>query len=38
MKQLKNWKSIALATILPVIVAAQPAITYACSNGVHGGC
>jgi hypothetical protein len=38
MKRFKNWKSIALATLLPLFVAMQPAISYACEVGTHSGC
>lgn len=39
MKRFNNWKSIALATFLPLLIAAQPAITYACNvGGQHTGC
>ena len=38
MKQFKHWKSILLAALLPLLVALQPAITYACSAGVGGHC
>jgi hypothetical protein len=40
MKQLKNWKSVVVAIALPLLVALQPAVTYACNvgSGSHGGC
>ena len=30
MKRIKNWKTIAFAAILPLLIASQPAITFAC--------
>ncbi len=38
MKRINNWKTIALATVLPLLIALQPAITYACDAGSHTGC
>ncbi len=38
MKQLKNWKLIAIATIFSVIAAAQPVVTYASGCAGHTGC
>jgi hypothetical protein len=40
MKQFKNWKAIVVASIVPLLIALQPAITYACNvgSGAHGGC
>ncbi len=39
MKRFKNWKLVALASILPLLAALQPTLTYACSAaGSHGGC
>lgn len=37
MKCFTNWKTIVIAAIFTLLVALQPAITYACS-GSHGGC
>jgi len=40
MKQFKNWKAIVFASLVPLLIALQPAVTYACSvgAGTHGGC
>ena len=39
MKRIRNWKTLAFVTILPLLITLQPAITYACSGaGTHGGC
>ena len=38
MKRLMTWKTIAIAAIFTLLVALQPAITYACGGGSHGGC
>lgn len=38
MKQFKSWKTATLATLLPLLIALQPAITYACNGGAHTGC
>ncbi len=38
MKQFKSWKTAALAALLPLLIALQPAITYACGAGGHTGC
>ncbi len=38
MKQFKNWKAIVVASIVPLLIALQPAVTYACSVGTHTGC
>lgn len=37
MKQFKNWKTVAIAFILTMLVALQPVVTYACA-GSHTGC
>lgn len=39
MKRINNWKTIIFATILPLLIALQPTITYACeaSAGHCGG-
>ncbi|MCA9931656.1 MAG: hypothetical protein KC419_24405, partial [Anaerolineales bacterium] len=38
MKRINNWKTIAFAAIVPLLIAWQPAITYACTTcGSHGG-
>jgi hypothetical protein len=37
MKCFKLWTTIAIATIFSLLVALQPAISYAC-GGTHGGC
>lgn len=37
MKQFKNWKSLVFAGILPLLIALQPAVTYACDVGSHCG-
>ena len=38
MKRIKNWKTIAFAAIIPLLIASQPAITYACeAAGGHCG-
>ena len=37
MKRLQNWKSIAVATILTLLVSMQPAISYACTTTTHCG-
>jgi len=37
MKRVTNWKSIAIAALFTLLVALQPAITYACGGG-HTGC
>ena len=36
MKRFTNWKTIAIVAIFTLLVAAQPAVTYA--SGIHGGC
>ncbi len=40
MKLFKHWKAIALTALLPLLVALQPAVTYACTIGAetHAGC
>ena len=39
MKRFTNWKTIAIGALFTLLVALQPAITYACSGaGGHGGC
>jgi len=37
MKRFTNWKTLAIAALFTLLVALQPAITYACSGG-HAGC
>ena len=32
MKRIKNWKTIAFAAVVPLLIALQPAITYACDT------
>lgn len=38
MKHFMNWKTITIAALFGLLVALQPAITYACGAGGHGGC
>lgn len=38
MNRFKLWTTIAIATIFSLLVALQPAITYACGAGGHSGC
>ena len=38
MNRIRNWKTLAFVTILPLLITLQPAITYACSAGTHTGC
>ncbi len=39
MKRFKNWKTVALASLLPLLVALQPTLIYACEAATsHGGC
>lgn len=39
MKQINVWKTLTIAAIFSLVVAAQPVVTYACgSAGGHGGC
>ena len=38
MKRFTHWKAIAIVAIFTLLVALQPAITYACGSGGHGGC
>ena len=38
MKLFKYWKSVALIAVLPLLIALQPAATYACNIGGHTGC
>lgn len=39
MKQLKQWKAIALTALLPLLIAAQPALAAVCDvAGSHTGC
>jgi hypothetical protein len=37
MKRINNWKTIAFATIVPLLIALQPTITYACTTTSHCG-
>jgi hypothetical protein len=37
MKRINNWKTIAFVSIVPLLIALQPAITYACEAGSHCG-
>lgn len=37
MNRLITWKTIAIAATFTLLVALQPAITYACGGG-HSGC
>ena len=37
MNRIKNLKTLAFATIIPLLIALQPTITYACSAGSHCG-
>lgn len=37
MARIRSWKTIALASVLPMLIALQPFVTHACS-GSHGGC
>lgn len=34
---ISNWKTIVFATVTPLLIALQPAITYACATGSHCG-
>jgi len=38
MKRIRNWKTIVFAAIVPLLIALQPAITFACDAGSHTGC
>ena len=38
MKQIKSWKTLAIAAIFSLLVAAQPVVTYAGGCGSHTGC
>ncbi len=38
MKRINNWKTIVFAAIVPLLIALQPAITFACDAGSHTGC
>lgn len=39
MKQLKQWKAIALTALLPLLIAAQPTLAAVCDvAGSHTGC
>ena len=39
MKQLKQWKVIVLTALLPLLIAAQPALAAVCDvAGSHTGC
>ena len=41
MKRFAHWKSLALATLVSLLIALQPVITFAAScdvAGAHGGC
>ena len=38
MKQFKNWKAIIFVSIVPLLIALQPAVAHACSVGTHTGC
>lgn len=37
MKQIKSWKSIALAALLSLLITLQPAVTYASEVCSHCG-
>lgn len=37
MKRIANWKTIAFTTIVPLLIAWQPAIASACEAGTHCG-
>ncbi len=37
MNRIKNWKTLAFASIVPLLLALQPAITYACDAAGHCG-
>ncbi len=39
MKQLNRWKALVLAALLPLLIAAQPALAAVCDvAGSHSGC
>lgn len=38
MTRIQLWKTALFALLFTLLVALQPAITYACSSGGHGGC
>lgn len=38
MKRFKNWKTIAIAALFGMLIALQPAISYASGCGGHTGC
>ena len=37
MKRIKSLKSIVFVTLVPLLIALQPAITYACEANSHCG-
>lgn len=38
MKRFNNWKAIVFVSIVPLLIALQPAVAHACNVGSHGGC
>lgn len=37
MKRISNWKAIVLTAVVPLIIALQPTVTYACEVTGHCG-
>lgn len=37
MKRINKWKAIVLATIVPLLITLQSAVTYACTGSHCGG-